>query len=371
MTTKPNLKTVESILFILTIMVNNIILNLPKQIIDQSGTGAVVNVLYIGAIAVIFTYLLSKLFKKFEGWNILDVSKFLGGNFLNVIIGILFIIIFLFSILYGIIQFSFLLKIIYFPTSPLFYIVLFFLAGIYFANKFGSKPIIKTTLIIVPISLISLIVLFTSVSEYFVFERLSPILGFDTNRVFLSGLSNIFAFNGLVLLYFIGPFLEKKTDFKKVSLTATIISWIFLILSVIALLVLFPFISYTKDLNSFYIISRLVEYGDFFQRTDAIFILVWIISLLLYFSICSLIILEIFKKIANTKDERGMNLFFLNILLGFSILFNNYQSLQSINDIFYKYVVSGLIFIVCPIILVLANIKSKVQNKMSISQEKS
>ena len=46
------LTKLEAIIFILIVIVNKIILNLPKEILKATGTGAVVNILAVGIIAL-------------------------------------------------------------------------------------------------------------------------------------------------------------------------------------------------------------------------------------------------------------------------------------------------------------------------------
>ena len=71
---------VEAILFILVVITNKIILNLPKTIITGCGNSAWINVIYISILAVILTLIIVKLFKRFEGYDILDISNYLGGK---------------------------------------------------------------------------------------------------------------------------------------------------------------------------------------------------------------------------------------------------------------------------------------------------
>ena len=53
------------------------------------GTASILNCLYILALVLIFTILIIKLFKNFLGLDIIDISEYLGGKFLKILIGIL------------------------------------------------------------------------------------------------------------------------------------------------------------------------------------------------------------------------------------------------------------------------------------------
>lgn len=56
---------IEAIALILTVMINHIIFNLPKEIIHSTSSGAIINVIFITLIAFILVYLIGQLLKNF------------------------------------------------------------------------------------------------------------------------------------------------------------------------------------------------------------------------------------------------------------------------------------------------------------------
>ena len=56
---------IEAIALIITIMVNHIILNLPRSIIHSTSSGAVLNVIFISIVALGIAYFVSQLLKNF------------------------------------------------------------------------------------------------------------------------------------------------------------------------------------------------------------------------------------------------------------------------------------------------------------------
>ena len=77
----------QAISLILIVMVNKILLNLPKEVIKQSKTGAPVTIIYVGIIAILIALLISFLFKKFPDEDIIDISEFVGNKPLQILIG--------------------------------------------------------------------------------------------------------------------------------------------------------------------------------------------------------------------------------------------------------------------------------------------
>ena len=78
----------EAIALILTVIVNHVVLNLPKNIIASSSSSSIINVLFISIIAVLIGYFVCKLLERFPKLDILDIANFLGGKWLKILTGI-------------------------------------------------------------------------------------------------------------------------------------------------------------------------------------------------------------------------------------------------------------------------------------------
>lgn len=143
----------EAIALILIIMINQVIVGTPKHILANNSSGALINVIVISIIALIVVFIINYFFRKFNNFDIIDISEFLGGKFLKTIISIAFICLFLISSITTLYCMSETLKIIYFQNSSIAFISLFFLFGIIFSNRKGFTTISKVNLLIVLFSL--------------------------------------------------------------------------------------------------------------------------------------------------------------------------------------------------------------------------
>ena len=56
---------IEAIALVITIMINHIILNLPKSIIQSTSSGAIINVIFVSLVALLIVYLICQLLKNF------------------------------------------------------------------------------------------------------------------------------------------------------------------------------------------------------------------------------------------------------------------------------------------------------------------
>ena len=340
----------EAISFVLIVITNKIILNLPKNVIVKCGNSAWINVIFISIIALFFTMLIVKLFKNFEGYNILGISKYLGGNILLVFILIATIVLR---------DFSETLKTIYYFNSPLTFIMLFFIIGTILGNKYGLKAIAKANLFILPIVILGIFVICISSFKNFEFTRLLPVLGNGIDTTFMSGITNIFCYSGIAYLFIIMPYLKNSKQFKKISIISIIISSLYLLLSVLCLTLVFSYITVTEESNSMYLLTRTLEFGRFFQRIDAIFILLFIMSCLSYLTITLFLILDIFKNITNIKDSKAMSYCFATLILGLALLPKNISIVRTIHYNIFKNLILYFVFGFSTLVLILANIKKK------------
>lgn len=176
---------IEAIFLILIVMINKILLNIPKEIIKQSKTGTPINLIYTSILVILLTLLICKLLKKFPNEDIIDISEYIGKKPLQILIGTAFIILFTIIIITVIYEFSNLLELIYFSKTPTYLIFIIFLGCMGVANKIGFKAIIKANSVIIPIILLSLIIIFFGTFKDLNFTRLNPILGENIQTTFI------------------------------------------------------------------------------------------------------------------------------------------------------------------------------------------
>lgn len=134
--TLTKITTIEAVCFVIVTTINRIILNLPQPILHSCGSSSLLNILYLGIIAIIFTLIIVKLFKNFSNSDIIDVSEFVGGKILRNIVGIVLIIYLLVFSSLLIRNFAEVIHSIYYSETTLFYLLAFFTITAIIANFF-------------------------------------------------------------------------------------------------------------------------------------------------------------------------------------------------------------------------------------------
>lgn len=357
------LENIEIISIILLVMINKLILNVPYYIVNLTGSGSIVNIIYIGIIDFIFLLVIIKLLNKFGNLDLLDISEFLAGKRLKIITAFLSISLFMLVSFITLIDFSNVLHTIYFSNFDMTFILLVFIIGILIANLIGFKSIVRIATFIIPFAIISVIISFFSVFNSYDLEHLTPILGRNYYTTFGLGLTNTFAMYIIVYYYFLKPLLKNPEDFKKISIISYIISLAILLLTVTSMLTLFNTTTSSEPINSLFLLIRQIELGTFIQRVDSVFILLWILSIFTYLSFVVFIINRILKKILNVSNEKMLSFSTCSILFGLTLIPINVSKIHFIENTLYKYIILAFMFGFSFIILILASIKKLRSNK--------
>ena len=351
--------TVEAIMMILAIVVSHTLLYLPKNILSFMKSASILNIIYVSIFAILIAYLIYRLLRNFPGLDIIDISEFVGGKLFKNIIGIIFMLYFITSFSMFLRSFCESIKIIYYPMTNIFFILSFFIIAICIANRLDFNATLKTTLIILPIVLISVIFLFLTNLGQFTPQRMFPIFGEGIYNTFVLGLVNLYSFAGIEYIYFLPPFLKKPENMKKILLISIGISALYLLLSVATLLFIFAFFVSTNEITPLYNAARYIEFGNFFQRLESIFLLFWILVFACYLSIVIKFSMGIFKKLTNISTKKPLIDVFGLLILGISLIPKNYAISQKFESSIYPYLVLGIVFFLGLSILIVANFKKK------------
>lgn len=282
-----------------------------------------------------------------------------GGPVLKAITSIIFTVYLIFASSILMANFSEFLRVVYFHSSPSLIITFIFVITAIIANKLGFRSLIKVNTLIVPIVLITELVVFLGGLGKIEFQRALPILGHGFGQTFISGFSNIFAFGGLLYLYLIRPNLKNNVNYKKVGIISISLSGLFLLLSVASLLFLFPFLINGVNTLSVYMSTRVIEFGTFFERTDALFIFVWLFAFISYLCVIIAYISKINQKNCNVKNPSIFIYLTGLLILAVSLIPSNTSVIRFAETVLYKNAALFIVFGYSFIILIIGYLKKK------------
>lgn len=302
--------------------------------------------------------------KIFLGCDILDVSEYLGGKIFKTILGILFFSYFVTSSSILLRELAEALKIIYYPITNVFFIILLFIITIGITSRLEFTSTIKAASLIIPIVVFSSLFLFTANFRNFSTSRIFPILGEGFVNTFIIGLGNISSFAGIVILYFLPPLLKKPEDLKKISISSVIIFFLYLILNIAAILFMFSSFMSENEVLTLYTASRYIQIGSFFVRLESIFLLIWISVFACYLANAVKFSMLVLQKTTKIKNSKIFSYSICILMFAISLIPKTYAQAVGYESYTSKFVILGFSYCFCILLLVFANLKKKKQKKV-------
>lgn len=361
---KNKLSIFEAISIIAIITIAQIILDFPEYLVDLTGTGTVVNIVFLSIIVLIFCIIISKIFKNFANQDIIDISEFVGGNFLKFIVASIFLIFLFIVAISAILNFLFLIKNVYFQNTNTLLILSIFAISIFVSVNKGFYTVKKIATIFFGILVLSIISLFFGDNGNFNSNNLVPIFGFNYKTTFQTGLSNIFIFNFILMYFFLMPTLYKKNDYKKIVFSSLGINILLLLISIISILFYYPTsitrsLSNINTMNTMLLVTRRIQISSFLSQTDSIFVFIWSFAILNYISFLINAIIYIFDKLFKYEKKSKISSSIISIALGGVILVNKIVQVEFLENTILKNFSIILTFGISFIILILGYLKNK------------
>lgn len=350
---------------IITICMNISILIANQVAIETFSTASILNSIYVGLISIIITLVICMLYKKFVGVGILDISEYLGGKFLKIVVGILFIIYFLATSSILLCKLVDSLKIIYYPITNNIYIILLFVIATGMICNLKNNAFVRVNSIILPMSLVTLILVFAGNFKNFDFQNIYPIFGEGLDTTFIKGISSLYCFGGIAYIFFLPPMIKNNNKLLKISIWGILISAIFSIITISTITLMFNAKMVNGQLFPIYTVVRYIEFGTFFQRLDSAFLLIRIMAFLCYMGVIANLILKILKDMLNINDEKPLIYPLMLLIFSITIIFSSNYELEILQNNFVKI----LFFSICIgggiAILICANLKKYIQDRRS------
>lgn len=361
MNSTTKISSIEAIALALIVSINRIILYLPQNALLSSGSAAALNILYVGIITLILTFIIYKLYRKFVGSDIIDISEFLGGKIFKNIISFIILVYIIFMSAILIREFCEVIHILYYKNASIVYLIISFIIVGVITNFISSRSVIKTNLLFTIIMIVSLLLCFAFAVPNITYQRIFPILGNGIDEIFRKGLLNIFSFNGLMSLYLIPSMTKSPTEknLKRIYMSSAIITVIILFLATICLLLSFSFVTQFENISPLYLLISNNHFGEYFQHPESLFILVWVLSFMSYLNIAIMFVLKILKKVTSVKNSKPFIIPVCLLIFILALAPSNLFDARQINMFTSKYISGPFIFVLFPLLLIFANIKKK------------
>lgn len=295
---------------------------------------------FIAMIPILF------LANKFTDYSMIGYTKLLFGNTMGKILGILYGLNFMMIAINGItIQSELVASTILTSASNITIIIFMIITCIYLVSR-GIITFTRSTEFLTPVSMFVIISLLLLGVNNVDFNIIFPVLK-DSSLMDISdgAIRLAFFYNDIFLLAMLVPELENKKNINKIFIISTTLSLLFLAISILMVFGTvgiefarhsnFPFLLYTRTINSFKI----------FERIESIFVLVWLITSLTRIAGFIYIATRSFRELFNKKEEEKPILFIVGAIVGIvSMLILNMRSVIGVRKYFDLYF--GILFVI-------------------------
>jgi spore germination protein (amino acid permease) len=328
--------TWEGISIIITLICTQIFLNLPRLAAEDAGTAGWMLIAYAAAVTFILLLIIVRLYKKYEGMDIIEISETLMGVPGRIITGLILVAhIFIINSI-TLREFSENMKIISLQLSPISFVSLFFIAAMILGAYAGIEGQARIAAIIVPVVTAGYFVIILGVLRFIDVSRIMPVFGLGPNKIFIEGLSSVSIFSALIVLLIIAPFLKTYKTFKSVAYSSFWISAVLLTLSTLIYLLVYPYPNATENFLPMYQLARIINFGRFFQRIESIFLFIWAIAAMLFMSIALFLTVYIFAKTFKLRYYRPLLLPFAVIVFTASLIPENLVTAIEVESVYFR-----------------------------------
>lgn len=332
------------------------ILSLSRVVSEVSGRDGWISVIIGGLFAILNTYIVIKLAKRYPNETIIEYSNKIVGKYLSKVIGILFLLFYIGSSSIILRMLAEILITWFLRYTPRTIISLLIVLLCVYGSRKGIKVLGRVSYILVFL-LFPLIILL--IVPFFVESSIMNIrpVGREGINIIKGVLPSIFSYSGfeLILLYF--PFLTNKKKIVKAGIYPVIGITILYSTIVFLQFITFPQVTIKKMwMPSIQYIASLKV--PFFERIDLLFINTWLIAIFTtiftqYYSIGVVI-----KDLFNLKSRKNVPIIVAPIVFFISIIPNNIVETNKYGEII-SYASILLAIILPTLLLIISNFKKR------------
>lgn len=291
---------------ILNLLVYKLFTNLPSEFAKRGGTAAGLSAILSGAAAFALIFAITEIYKKSGKKNITELAEDKFGKTGKYITALIMLIYLFVSAVYALREFTGLVKFISFPTAPVWFVALFFTAAMIIGISRGMNSIVRTHIAVVPSAVFLTAVVLVSAVVCGDARNLLPVLGNGAASAAAGGVRGIMMYSDIVLLFLLNPFCRSAEETAKIARKITAFSVVINIIFIITLAAVIPYPLSGETEFPVYRLLKMVYYGRFFQRIDAIYMLAVVLSGMLYLSFAVFSVCLVLKQAFGLSKPRAV-----------------------------------------------------------------
>jgi len=335
---------------LITMLATKAVLGFPRIAAQTAGPAAWMMSIYISLLALGVFYIFQRMYKPFNGKDILDIGQFAAGNAGRVLTGVIIICYLLYSVSSMLRQWGEQMKIMGFRDSPVSFIMLFYIVAMVIAAYLGLESITRFLAIFVPITIVNFMIYIVILWPDYNVNNFFPILGTGIYDILVKGFFRVSAYSEILYLFLLVPFLTTYKNFKRAGFTSIALTAFFLTAITMSFTAIFPYPVSLESINPAYQMGRIFKFGRFLERVEPLFLITWAAMGFTFLSVGLFFLAHVFKKTFKLDYYRPVILPFAIIIFTLAILPPSHISLNylmiSLIDKYLWIVTLGLLAIV-------------------------
>ncbi len=351
----------EAVSLITITICSKVLLSSPRELIALVGTAvwyaSLVETL-TAIIAFIFIYFLMK---RFPGKGLVEVSELVLGKVLGIIgMMVLAIVFYIKGVLYcrELVE---ALKAFEYPMTPPSFILLFILFSIGITAYLGLEALTRMAGLWSILLLIGYLSIFILAIPIYNTAYLFPIMGYGLKKTIINGLIRSSTYGEVIILAVLAGSLQGTKHMGKAG---------FMSLCLSGVLISLGFFCYTLSAGYNYLVenavpllsfTRQIQLGRFFQRFEAIYILLWGLSAGIAIGAVFYVSISIYCKIFRIYDHKPLIIPFLVLFFVANMSITDYANVLLLVELVRRY--GEIVYFVLPFIIWLVAIVRRMEGK--------
>ncbi len=347
------------------VLITKIFYASPMVIIKSLGTAAWYGTLISCLTAIVFFGLLYILMKRFPQQDLYEIFETVTGKIAGKTLIFIFAAYLLYKASVNLREFIAILKIYAMPLSPPSVLIFAFLLVIAAMAYVGLEGIARLSYAFFYPILGALIILLLLAVPSYDFDYLKPYFGYGLQKTIVTGVIRSAAYDEIVFLAIIIKSIHGVKTFKKVGISTLILTGMIFSVSLICLLAAFQYTVAGEHVSGLYQLTRIIYFSRFFQRVEAIFLFIWVISSVITVAFIFYISLTSYCRVFNINNHRPLLIPFTMLSFVISFYPDHLAEIIEVHiNILRNY--SSLILMVIPMmVLVIAMIRGKKGGKIN------
>ncbi|NLI91595.1 MAG: endospore germination permease [Peptococcaceae bacterium] len=295
------------------VLITKIFFASPMVIIKTLGTAAWLGTLVSCATSIVFFFILYSLMKRFPQQDLYQIFESVTGKMVGKSLIIIFGIFLLYSAAVNLREFITVLKIYSMPFTPPGVLIFAFLLVVTALAYVGLEGIARTAFVFFyPVIGSLFLIIILSIPSYD-FDYLKPYFGYGLMHTLFIGTLRSSAYDEIVFLAVIIRSIHGLKLFKKAGFSSLLLTGIVFSTCLACIVAAFQYTVGSEHVSGMYQLTRIIYFSRFFQRIEAIFLFIWVITSIITVSFTFYLALSSYCRAFEINNHRPL-------LLPFSIL---------------------------------------------------